>query len=70
MAGEAQVGAGGPAPGVQILDLAKAHAAAGEAQALKGGLQHVHGPGVGGGDRGAADQGPREVDNIQSHAPR
>ena len=65
VAGETEVGRGGPAPGVEVLDprlLALAarplegHAAAGEAQLGQDALQHVHGARVGGRHRGPADQ--------------
>ncbi|MNT44039.1 hypothetical protein D3C72_1805400 [compost metagenome] len=73
VAGEAEVGRGRAAPGVEVLDAGvmthagrplEHHAAAGEAQPGQGAFQHVHRPFVGGGDGGNADQVAGQFDRI------
>ena len=75
MAGETQVGRGGPAPGVQILDprmdafaarSLEGQAAAGEAQGRQMPFQHIHRPLVGGRDGGNADQVAGQFDRIDN----
>ena len=73
MAGEAQIGRGGSAPRIQVLDPRmdpfaprpfKRQPATGEAQARQMALQHVHGPLVGGGDGRNTDQVAGQFDRI------
>ena len=75
MAGETQVGRGGPATGVQVLDprmdalparSLEGQAAAGEAQRRQMPFQHIHRPFVGGGDGGDADQVAGQFDRIDN----
>ena len=70
VAREAEVGPGGPDPGVKVLDLAKPHPAAGKAEARQDLLDHIHGPGVGRGHRRAPDQLPGQFDGVDpGHEP-
>jgi hypothetical protein len=70
VAGEAEVGPGRPDPGVEVLDLAEPHPAADKAQARQDLLDHIHGPGVGGGDGRTADQLAGQLDGVDpGHGP-
>jgi hypothetical protein len=64
VAGETEVGAGGSTPGVEVLDLAELHPAAGEADPFQGLLDDIHRAEVGRGDRRTADQVAGEVENV------
>ena len=66
VARETEVGRGGPAPGIQVLDVLKRHPPAVEAQPRQGAFQHIHRAFIGGGDRGPADQVAGEGDRIDN----
>ena len=69
VAGVTEVRTVGPAPGVEVLHLAEAQAAAGEVQALEFGLHEVHGPFVGGVTEGRRIRARVKFDGIDHHRP-